>query len=581
MRGIIDFVFISPNTRTTGRVAGMDPSSAEPAKSGGGPLDGGCPGPGPLRVSTVWSDEADFLLGPQRSASCQRARGTKPRGFPLDENGLVPVAPLSGDWQELAERKPRQRLQGRAAATAEASVSARDSAEAPPCRSRRRPAPYSPPSFVRRTRGAQPRSLLSPPLGSRRPGPKRAGKGSSAEVPAEPSSAAADESMPAVSESTASLQENMTIEEEPQAVQPPAVKLPPLPALCAARWQTLDYIPADVRREWTAAFVDSLRRLTASPSLETLTIFYMVTKAVLALPRRGGRSRQEAVTRLIKSRLSLFQSGRYIDLWEKVHLEHKNADSKKRAKPGDDEEGRRMKAVARLVDAGLVSKACSRLGSRGVAEFNEATVEKVKALFPPSSEEAQSQPCGLPLAELEVERDKVKLIVLSFKRGLAWGPSGLRPEHLRAPGCGRRPEIDDRVLDKLREFCSAALNGALPAALQPFLCAGTLVPLNKKDNGLRPLVVGEFLRSLVGKLACRAAAGDAQALRPLQVGAGGTGPTIQSAVLAARSWASSLGTAKVMLKVDVKNAFNTISRRGCLRELRSRCPALLPGHLGR
>ena len=103
----------------------MDPSSAEPAKSGGGPLDGGCPGPGPLRVSTVWSDEADFLLGPQRSASCQRARGTKPRGFPLDENGLVPVAPLSGDWQELAERKPRQRLQGRAAATAEASISAR------------------------------------------------------------------------------------------------------------------------------------------------------------------------------------------------------------------------------------------------------------------------------------------------------------------------------------------------------------------------------------------------------------------------------------------------------------------------
>ena len=95
---------------------------------------------------------------------------------------------------------------------------------------------------------------------------------------------------------------------------------------------------------------------------------------------------------------------------------------------------------------------------------------------------------------------KTKLLVLSFKRGLAWGPSGLRQEYLRAPGCGRRPVIEDRVLDPLREFCSAALNGTLPAALQPFLCAGTLVPLKKKDKGLRPLVVGEFLRALVGKL---------------------------------------------------------------------------------
>ena len=63
---------------------------------------------------------------------------------------------------------------------------------------------------------------------------------------------------------------------------------------------------------------------------------------------------------------------------------------------------------------------------------------------------------------------------------------------------------------------------------------------------------------------------------PLQVGARGTGPAVQSAILAVRSWASSLGTTKVMLKLDVKNAFNNISRRGCLREVGSRCPALLP-----
>ena len=116
--------------------------------------------------------------------------------------------------------------------------------------------------------------------------------------------------------------------------------------------------------------------------MENLPVFYLVTKAVLAVPRRGGRSRQEAVTRLIKARRSLFQSSSYVDLFEKVRLEHNVAESKKRGKPGADDEGRRLKAVARLVDAGLVSKACSRLGSRGVADFNEANVEKGRELFP-------------------------------------------------------------------------------------------------------------------------------------------------------------------------------------------------------
>ena len=47
--------------------------------------------------------------------------------------------------------------------------------------------------------------------------------------------------------------------------------LPPLPEVCSARWQTVDYLPKECRRDWTAAFAESLQRFNAAPSTATLT----------------------------------------------------------------------------------------------------------------------------------------------------------------------------------------------------------------------------------------------------------------------------------------------------------------------
>ena len=116
----------------------------------------------------------------------------------------------------------------------------------------------------------------------------------------------------------------------------PALILPPLVDVCAARWQTLDYLPKEIRRDWTAAFTNSLRRFNAAPSIETLTIVYLASKAVLAMPRRGGKSRQEAVVRLVRARLASFQAGRFQELWEKVQLENKSSRSKAPAKKPDE-----------------------------------------------------------------------------------------------------------------------------------------------------------------------------------------------------------------------------------------------------
>ena len=104
----------------------------------------------------------------------------------------------------------------------------------------------------------------------------------------------------------------------------------------------------------------------------------------------------------------------------------------------------------------------------------------------------------------EITSDELQNIILHMPRGLAPGPSGLRAEHLTS-WKGRKPFVDPVILTPLTALVNLALSGALPATLQPFWCGGRLVPLLKKDNGLRPLVVGELLRSLCSKAAMAAA----------------------------------------------------------------------------
>ena len=106
----------------------------------------------------------------------------------------------------------------------------------------------------------------------------------------------------------------------------------------------------------------------------------------------------------------------------------------------------------------------------------------------------------------------------------------------------RNAGLVGQVLTDLTTFANKCLGGYLPAELQPFLCAGRLIPLVKKDNGTRPSVVGEMLRAMFSSsmLSLAEISGPLQALQPLQIGAGGKGPLIQAAILAGKSWISTM-----------------------------------------
>ena len=116
------------------------------------------------------------------------------------------------------------------------------------------------------------------------------------------------------------------------------------------------------------------------------------------------------------------------------------------------------------------------------------------------------------------------------------------------------------------EFCRTAVFGAS-------LCA-----LRKPDGGIRPIAVGSLYRRLAAKIAAKYAANKLKAeLSPIQLGIGISGGC-ESAVHAARQYIclTNSNSDDVILKVDVKNAYNSIHRCVVLKEIKERCPEIYP-----
>ena len=179
---------------------------------------------------------------------------------------------------------------------------------------------------------------------------------------------------------------------------------------------------------------------------------------------------------------------------------------------------------------------------------------------------------GFEALAFEIDSVTVKKAVLSSHKSLAAGCSGLRAEHVKCVlmdhNQGKAAEMTE-VLTKIVNLCIA---GYLPQELQEHFCGGRLIPLNKKDAGIRPIVVGEFLRELTSKLALKQVEHQLHALQPAQVGVGGKGPVIQAAILCVKYWLGEMAADELLLKVDIANAYNRISREACLAGVKKYCP---------
>jgi len=149
--------------------------------------------------------------------------------------------------------------------------------------------------------------------------------------------------------------------------------------------------------------------------------------------------------------------------------------------------------------------------------------------------------------------------VADFKN-TAPGPSGLRPTHLKD---ALEATETKHLRRELLRFLHLLMSGHVHPRAMKYFCSAVLIAIPKENGCLRPIAIGETLRRLVCKcvLLCAPVKEALRGALPFQCGAGFPRATsivaigLQQLVNAGGpigDWA--------ILKVDLRNAFNCISR---------------------
>ncbi|KAL5468951.1 hypothetical protein EMCRGX_G030112 [Ephydatia muelleri] len=183
--------------------------------------------------------------------------------------------------------------------------------------------------------------------------------------------------------------------------------------------------------------------------------------------------------------------------------------------------------------------------------------------------QTSDSPPNMPVTSNEVVK-----AIQSFPCGSAGGPDGLRPQHLKDMISASANSGGEALIEALSSFISLILSGQTPIAIRPYFFGASLIALEKKGGGIGPIAVGCTLRRLAAKVASDKVMFEmASLLSPRQLGYG-VSKGAEAAVHAARFYLKNIGSNKVFLKLDFKNAFNSIRRDRMLEAVHHLAPSI-------
>ena len=128
----------------------------------------------------------------------------------------------------------------------------------------------------------------------------------------------------------------------------------------------------------------------------------------------------------------------------------------------------------------------------------------------------------------------------------------------------------------IANLCSKFIRGQIPKHDRDLLFAANLTALRKKDGDIRPIAVGNVFRRLTSKIAAkRVMPEQRRQLPPVQLGIGVSGgcEAAEHAVLTFVQSPVVPGN-YVLVKLYIKNAFNTVRRDYFLEICSSRAPSI-------
>jgi len=241
--------------------------------------------------------------------------------------------------------------------------------------------------------------------------------------------------------------------------------------------------------------------------------------------------------------------------------------------------GTHIKRIIGKVSDGDLSAAVRILSSDdSVAEYSESTKSLLQAKHPSGPNEDLTCSISSDTTVLSVTKAQISSAIKSMNPGSAGGLDSLRPSHIHDMLSYSTGAAGEHLLTSLTSLCNFMLSGKVNPVVCPILYGGSLCALTKKDGGIRPIAVGNLFRRLVAKLCCfhlKESLGDL--FRPLQFGFGTPGGC-EAVVHSARQFLFHNNEAanEVFLKLDFRNAFNTVNRKVMLTEVVKISPDIFP-----
>ena len=233
----------------------------------------------------------------------------------------------------------------------------------------------------------------------------------------------------------------------------------------------------------------------------------------------------------------------------------------------------RIKLISSKLDEGNV-KGGIRLAASDdkIAPFSTDNYQKLLSKHPQRAKFAAPNPEKLD-SFFVTDFDLYKAI-MSFPNGSAAGPDKIVPQIFKDLVSKSNGSAGLNFLKSLTKLINLIGDGKLPESLRPFFFGAKLIALIKIDGGLRPIAIGNTLRRIASKCAGSKAFSERQNFfGNVQVGCG----TKRGAEIAAHSFRNLIERddnpkRTVLLKLDFKNAFNSLNRETMLNHVYSNRP---------
>ena len=239
---------------------------------------------------------------------------------------------------------------------------------------------------------------------------------------------------------------------------------------------------------------------------------------------------------------------------------------------------RLQRGVAAKLEDGDVRGAIRLLASKDkIAQNSHDIIESLQHKHP-SAPDDLSMPAGPDdsTQPSQVNESEVVASIASFNNGSSAGLDGLRPAHLKDLTSRSAGEAGVRLITALTALANLVLRGDVPKSVCAAFFGAALIAFHKPDGGVRPIAVGNTYRRLSTKLALKSLSAElGEQLRPTQLGYGTAGGC-EAAVHSTRRFSETLSGDSAIIKLDMRNAFNSVRRDHFLRQVRERAPSMYP-----